>query len=80
MIAFMGTFFLMGFVMLFYQNKNIPSIKKEEAASSKEFWMFIGTLVLLISAILITVSTSLPIFEAMFSSVLRSSPNILIPI
>jgi cytochrome c-type biogenesis protein CcmF len=25
-------------------NKLIPAVKKEEAASSREFWMFIGSL------------------------------------
>ncbi|MEM1319601.1 MAG: cytochrome c biogenesis protein CcsA [Bacteroidota bacterium] len=43
--------------------KDIPTPKKEEASSSREFWMFIGSLVLLFSAALITASTSLPVFN-----------------
>ncbi|NNE28711.1 MAG: cytochrome c biogenesis protein CcsA, partial [Saprospiraceae bacterium] len=43
--------------------KAIPAPQKEEEFASKEFWMFIGSLVLLFSAILITVSTSLPVFN-----------------
>ena len=31
-------------LFLVNMNKLIPSIKKEEAASSREFWMFIGSL------------------------------------
>ena len=54
LIAFMGFFLLLGIIMLFAKNKEIPSIKKEEAVSSREFWMFIGTLVLLFSSILIS--------------------------
>lgn len=37
--------------------------KAEESATSREFWMFIGSLVLLFSAILITGATSLPVFN-----------------
>jgi cytochrome c-type biogenesis protein CcmF len=48
-------------------NQTIPSIKKEEAASSREFWMFIGSLVVLISAIIITAQTSLPVYNKIFN-------------
>ncbi len=41
----------------------VPAPEKEEATPSKEFWMFIGSLVLFFSAILITVSTSLPVYN-----------------
>lgn len=37
--------------------------KTEESGTSREFWMFIGALVLLFSAILITGATSLPVFN-----------------
>jgi cytochrome c-type biogenesis protein CcmF len=47
-------------------NKLIPSVKKEEAASSREFWMFIGSLVILFSAIIITAQTSLPVYNKVF--------------
>ncbi|NUO00913.1 MAG: cytochrome c biogenesis protein CcsA [Saprospiraceae bacterium] len=43
--------------------KGIPSPSKEEAGASKEFWMFIGSLVLLFSAVLISASTSLPVYN-----------------
>lgn len=63
LIAFMGSFFLLGIVLLIQRGKSIPTAKKEEATTSKEFWMFVGTLVLLFSAVLITGSTSLPIYN-----------------
>jgi cytochrome c-type biogenesis protein CcmF len=37
--------------------------KTEESTTSREFWMFIGALVLLFSAVLITGATSLPVFN-----------------
>jgi len=52
---------------LINMNKVVPSIKKEEAASSREFWMFIGSLVILISAIIITVQTSIPVYNKVFN-------------
>lgn len=47
-------------------NKQVPAIKKEESASSREFWMFIGSLVFFLSAIIITFQTSLPVFNKLF--------------
>lgn len=47
-------------------NKQVPAVKKEESASSREFWMFIGALVLFLSAIVIIVQTSLPVFNKLF--------------
>ncbi|HVW62684.1 MAG TPA: cytochrome c-type biogenesis CcmF C-terminal domain-containing protein, partial [Puia sp.] len=45
--------------------KNIPFIAKEEQTSSREFWMFIGSLVLFLSAMFVIVSTSLPVINLM---------------
>ena len=38
-------------------------VKTEESATSREFWMFIGSLVLLFSAVLLTGATSLPVWN-----------------
>lgn len=63
---------LIGFLLLaalgggglyFFRQRGIPVPEKEEPLASKEFWMFIGTLVLLFSAAIITASTSLPVFN-----------------
>jgi cytochrome c-type biogenesis protein CcmF len=63
LVIFLSAFTLLGFGMFFYRRKGIPVPEKEEALASKEFWMFIGTLVLLFSALLITFSTSVPVFN-----------------
>jgi len=55
-------------LFLVNMNKIIPSIKKEEAASSREFWMFIGSLVILFSALIITYQTSTPVFNKIFGT------------
>ena len=46
-----------------YHYKKIPSNNSEEKFSSREFWMFIGSLTLLISAFQIIFSTSIPVIN-----------------
>ncbi|MBI3233544.1 MAG: cytochrome c biogenesis protein CcsA [Bacteroidetes bacterium] len=48
--------------------KAIPSSKDEQSAYSREFWMFIGALVLLLSALQIAFTTSFPVFNKIFGS------------
>jgi cytochrome c-type biogenesis protein CcmF len=54
---------LLGSILLANRYKGIPKPAREESTGSREFWMFVGTLVLLFSALLITASTSLPVFN-----------------
>lgn len=63
LVIFISTFVLLGFIPYFVKYQQVPAPKKEEALASKEFWMFIGSLVLLFSAIMITASTSLPVYN-----------------
>ncbi|MEL6863769.1 MAG: cytochrome c biogenesis protein CcsA [Bacteroidota bacterium] len=63
LISFIFAFFGLGLGLYFARVKGIPAPAKEESTSSKEFWMFIGSLVLLFSAALITASTSLPVYN-----------------
>ena len=42
---------------------SVPSPPKEEAFFSKEFWMFIGSLVLIFSSVLITFTSSIPVYN-----------------
>ncbi|MGZ3837417.1 MAG: cytochrome c biogenesis protein CcsA [Flavisolibacter sp.] len=56
--------FLLPSLSLFINRyKRIPFIAKEEEVSSREFWMFIGSLVLFLSALLIISMTSIPVFN-----------------
>ncbi len=67
LVAFLGFFALLGAIALGLRYSRIPNPKQEEAASSREFWMFIGSLVLLFSAMIITWSTSLPVYNKIMS-------------
>ncbi|MFT6166300.1 MAG: cytochrome c-type biogenesis protein CcmF [Vicingaceae bacterium] len=61
------------FVALFFLFKNGGQFLKkseEDAFWSREFWMFLGALVLVISAFQITLSTSIPVINALFGTTL----------
>lgn len=67
---FLFIFSLPAIILLIKRYKQIPFIAKEEETSSREFWMFVGSLVLFLSALLIIGMTSIPIFNkigALFS-------------
>ncbi|NBB88173.1 MAG: cytochrome c assembly protein, partial [Bacteroidetes bacterium] len=67
LLVFLLFFPSLALISFFYHYRQIPSPKKEETLPSREFWMFTGTMVLGISAILITYFTSLPVINALFS-------------
>jgi cytochrome c-type biogenesis protein CcmF len=63
LVAFVLIFVIPSLLLFFIRYKNIPHIVKEESTYSREFWMFIGSLVLFLSALFISVSTSLPVIN-----------------
>lgn len=63
LILFIALYSVWSAVLFFSRYKGVPAPEKEEATSSKEFWMFMGSLVLLFSSILITGATSLPVYN-----------------
>jgi cytochrome c-type biogenesis protein CcmF len=68
LICFVLIFFIPAMTLYFYRSRKIPSIKKEESSYSREFWMFIGALVLFLSAIIITAKTSVPVYNKIFGT------------
>jgi cytochrome c-type biogenesis protein CcmF len=66
--AFVLIFTLPALALYIARFKSIPSIVKEENSYSREFWMFIGSLVLFLSAMFIILFTSLPVINAVFGS------------
>jgi cytochrome c-type biogenesis protein CcmF len=67
-IIFMAATLIPAFVLFFVNSKSIPSIQQEEGTSSREFWMFIGSLVLFLAGIVIIGKTSVPLFNKIFHS------------
>lgn len=68
LLTFLLIFVLPSLAFFFYRYSQIPSVKKEENTSSREFWMFIGALVFFLSAIVIIGKTSLPVFNKIFGT------------
>ena len=64
LLLFMAALSFLSLAFYKYRSKEIPTPPKEESAVSKEFWMFVGALVLLFSAGLITITTSIPVINA----------------
>ncbi len=60
---FVLVFLIPAYALFIARYKKIPHIVKEEATNSREFWMFIGSLVLFLSALFVIVSTSLPVIN-----------------
>ncbi|MEO6722387.1 MAG: cytochrome c biogenesis protein CcsA [Ferruginibacter sp.] len=65
---FLATFAVTALVLFFINFKKIPSENKEEQTDSREFWMFIGALVLFLSGMFIIAKTSVPVFNAAFGT------------
>lgn len=62
---------LLGLVMLFWllnRDQDIPTIAKEENTYTREFWMFIGSLIFFLSAIVIIIITSLPVLNKLLNT------------
>lgn len=54
--------------LLIKRRKEMPSSQKEEDIYSREFWLFIGALVLTVACVQIIASTSVPVFNAVFGT------------
>ncbi len=63
LVGFIGAYLILSTALVAMRYREVPTPEKEEPTASKEFWMFIGSLVLLFSALIITASTSLPVYN-----------------
>jgi cytochrome c-type biogenesis protein CcmF len=66
LILFIALFLIPALVLYFSRYRRIPHVVKEENTWSREFWMFIGSLVIFLSAIFIMIATSLPVLNDIF--------------
>jgi len=68
LIAYNVVFLVLPIVLLVIRWKELPITNKDEETYSREFWMFIGALVITIACIQIIFSTSVPVFNAAFGT------------
>ncbi|MES2850080.1 MAG: cytochrome c biogenesis protein CcsA [Bacteroidota bacterium] len=67
-LSFLLFFTLSSLLLFAVRYKNIPAVAKEEETNSREFWMFIGSLVLFLSSLFIIGKTSLPVINSVFGT------------
>jgi cytochrome c-type biogenesis protein CcmF len=68
LLVFLLIFVIPALTIFAIRYKYIPSIAKEEATSSREFWMFIGSLVLFLAGMVIIAKTSTPVANKLFGT------------
>jgi cytochrome c-type biogenesis protein CcmF len=66
LVLFVIIFFIWGLTELIRKWNVIPLPSQEEKTFTREFWMYIGSLTLLFSSILITFTTSIPVYNKIF--------------
>ncbi|MEQ1554602.1 MAG: cytochrome c biogenesis protein CcsA [Ferruginibacter sp.] len=65
---YLTSFTIPSLFLYFKHYRKIPAIQKEENTNTREFWMFIGSLVLFLTSIFIIAKTSVPVFNKIFNT------------
>ena len=76
LMFFLFSFLAPSLLLFVFHYKKIPAPAKEEHFSSREFWMFVGSLLLFISAAYIIFNTSLPVVNKIFGTKLAPPQDI----
>lgn len=63
LLVVLGVLLVLSIGLMIRRWKTMPRVHTEEETSSREFWMFIGSFVLLLSALQISISTSIPVWS-----------------
>ena len=75
LLIYLLFFAILSIVLLFINRKSLSEKTEEESFSSREFWMFIGTLILVIGSLQITFTTSTPVINKIFGTSLAPPAN-----
>lgn len=68
LVIMIAIFLIPAIWLLATRYKQLPSKEQEEKVSSREFWLFIGSLIFLVSALHIIIFTSFPVFNNVFGT------------
>lgn len=66
LLIYLLFFLLLGVALLVVRRKDFPKQKEEESLWAREFWIFVGAVVLLISSFQIMFYTSIPVWNKLF--------------
>jgi len=67
MVVFTALFLMLPIVLLLFRKKEFPK-KDNDEVMTREFWMLIGAIVVLLSAFQVTATTSIPVFNKLFGT------------
>lgn len=68
LVLYMLFFVVLSIALLIVRHRDIKTQAEDDQVSSREFWMFMGMLILVISAIQITITTSIPVINKIFGT------------
>lgn len=77
LLSFLLIFVVPFFVLFFVRYKSMKEPEKDDVVDSREFWMLVGSLVLLLSAVVITAITSIPVFNKLFGTKIAPPEDVL---
>ena len=77
LVLYVLTFLFISVIFLVIRWKELPITKKDEETYSREFWLFIGALVISIACLQILASTSVPVFNAIFGTEIAPPANVI---
>ena len=76
LVVSLFVFIIPSIIMVLIRMKEIPNPKKEEAFSSREFWLFVSALIFFFSAMHIIIVTSFPVINKVFNTTFAMPSNI----
>lgn len=68
LVIFVLAFLTLAVGLIILRWKELPISKKDEDTYSREFWLFIGALILTVACVQIVATTSIPVFNAAFGT------------
>jgi cytochrome c-type biogenesis protein CcmF len=77
LVIYMAFFAIQAVYLIIINRKLFPKTGKEDSIYSREFWMFIGMLVLVISSLQITFTTSIPVINKIFGTTMAPPANVI---
>jgi cytochrome c-type biogenesis protein CcmF len=77
LVLYVLTFLFLSIIFLVIRWKELPITKKDEETYSREFWLFIGALVISIACLQILATTSVPVFNAIFGTEIAPPANVI---
>ncbi|MEI7965159.1 MAG: cytochrome c biogenesis protein CcsA [Chitinophagaceae bacterium] len=75
-LSLLGIFTLPPLILFFFNIKRIPAEHHEEKINSREFWMFIGALVMFMAAMFIIAKTSVPVYNKVLGTQIAPPENV----